>query len=255
MGMMSCKARRAPRSKNAEGVLEKTGDILANIIVLEDDESVNRGVTFSLEKSNNCVYSCTQMSKAKGIVEDNKIDLVICDINLPDGSGFDFVRWMRQHSDAYIVCLTALDQETDQVIGYEAGADDYVTKPFSLSVLLLKIEAVLKRREGCGEHNKISSGDIEVFTDEMRTYVNGKETLLTKNEWKLLIMFLKNSKQVLSKRQILEGVFDLEGEFVDDNTVAVNIRRLREKIEEDPATPKYLKNIRGLGYIWNQEVR
>jgi len=161
---------------------------------------------------------------------------------------------MRQKNKAYIICLTALDQEISQVMGYEAGADDYITKPFSLSVLLLKIEAYFNRIKSSNEENEIISRDIRVLPREMKVLVKGKEVVLTKNEWKMLTLFLKYPKQVLSKKQILENIFDIDGEFVDENTVAVNVRRLREKIEEDPAKPVYLKNIRGLGYVWNQEV-
>ena len=167
---------------------------MPNILVVEDDENLNRGITFSLKKSGYEVFSAESVKKAKRIASDNNVDVTICDVNLPDGNGLEFVRWMRCNYNTYIICLTALDQEMDQVMGYEAGADDYITKPFSLSVLL-------------------------------------------------------------SKTQILENVFDLEGDFVDENTIAVNIRRLREKIEDNPSAPVYIKNIRGLGYIWNQEVR
>lgn len=228
---------------------------MMSILVVEDDENVNRGITFSLEKAGNIVFSSVTIKAAKEIVKNQKIDMVICDINLPDGNGLDFIKWMRQQYKAYIICLTALDQEIDQVMGYEAGADDYITKPFSLSVLLLKIEAYFRRKVSCEKHTKLISGDIQVFSEEMRVLVKEKEVLLTKNEWKMLILFLKHPKQVLSKKKILESLFDVDGEFVDENTVAVNIRRLREKIEEDPAKPVYLKNIRGLGYVWNQEVR
>lgn len=175
-------------------------------------------------------------------------------MNLPDGNGLDFIKWMKQQNKAYIICLTALDQEINQVMGYEAGADDYITKPFSLSVLLLKIEAYFNRIKSSNEENEIISRDIRVLPREMKVLVKGKEVVLTKNEWKMLTLFLKYPKQVLSKKQILENIFDIDGEFVDENTVAVNVRRLREKIEEDPAKPVYLKNIRGLGYVWNQEV-
>ena len=160
---------------------------------------------------------------------DNNVDVTICDVNLPDGNGLEFVRWMRCTYNTYIICLTALDQEMDQVMGYEAGADDYITKPFSLSVLLLKIEAHFRRRQEKTEAGKMISGDIVFIAGEM--------------------------KQILSKTQILKNVFDLEGDFVDENTIAVNVKRLREKIEDNPAAPVYIKNIRGLGYIWNQEVR
>ena len=191
---------------------------MPGILVVEDDENLNRGITFSLKKSGYEVFSAESVKKAKRIASDNNVDVTICDVNLPDGNGLEFVRWMRCNYNTYIICLTALDQEMDQVMGYEAGADDYITKPFSLSVLLLKIS-------------------------------------LTKTELKMLTFFLQNPKQILSKTQILENVFDLEGDFVDENTIAVNIRRLREKIEDNPAAPVYIKNIRGLGYIWNQEVR
>ena len=142
-----------------------------------------------------------------------------------------------------------------QVMGYEAGADDYITKPFSLSVLLLKIEAHFRRRQEKTEAGKMISGDIVFIAGEMKVLIKSREISLTKTELKMLTFFLQNPKKILSKTQILENVFDLEGNFVDENTIAVNIRRLREKIEDNPAAPVYIKNIRGLGYIWNQEVR
>ena len=142
----------------------------------------------------------------------------------------------------------------DEILALSYGADDYITKPFSLSVLMLKIDAYLKRKMINKKQNKVISGNIYIHLDEMKASLNGEEILLTKTEWKLLILFLEHPKQILSKNQILENIFDINGEFVNDNTVAVNIRRLREKIEDDPAKPIYLKNIRGLGYIWNQEV-
>lgn len=227
---------------------------MANILVIEDDENVKRGIAFSLEKSGNRTFSSDTIEGAKNLVKANTIDVVICDINLPDGSGLDFIKWMRMQYRTHIICLTALDREIDQVMGYEAGADDYVTKPFSLSVLLLKIDAYLKRNHSTKEQKVLSSGRVYVLWDEMKVCVNGSPVVLTKTEWKLLVLFLKHPKQVLSKKQILENIFDIDGDFVDENTVAVNVRRLREKIEPDPGKPQYIKNIRGLGYVWNQEV-
>ena len=139
-------------------------------------------------------------------------------------------------------------------MGYEAGADDYITKPFSLSVLMLKIEAYFNRINNSNTKSEFISKDIRVLLREMKVFVKDEETYLTKNEWKMLSLFMQHPKQVLSKNQILENLFDIDGEYVDENTVAVNIRRLREKIEENPSYPVYLKNIRGLGYVWNQEV-
>ena len=131
-------------------------------------------------------------------------------------------------------------------MGYEAGADDYITKPFSLSVLMLKIEAYFNRINNSNTKSEFISKDIRVLPREMKVFVKDEETYLTKNEWKMLSLFMQHPKQVLSKNQILENLFDIDG--------AVNIRRLREKIEENPSNPVYLKNIRGLGYVWNQEV-
>lgn len=228
---------------------------VSNILLLEDDENVNRGISFSLKKSGYTVFEAETLSEAKKIAKEVIIDIAICDINLPDGNGLEFVRWLRKNQSTYIICLTALEREMEQVMGYEAGADDYITKPFSLSVLQLKIEAQIRRGRDCNETERRISKDIVLFPAEMKVLAGGQETALTKNEWKLLSLFFQYPKQVLSKNQILEQIFDLSGEYVDENTVAVNIRRLREKIEPNPAEPIYIKNIRGLGYVWNQEVR
>ena len=236
-------------------LIKRGADAMPGILVVEDDENLNRGITFSLKKSGYEVFSAESVKKAKRIASDNHVDVTICDVNLPDGNGLELVRWMRCNYNTYIICLTALDQEMDQVMGYEAGADDYITKPFSLSVLLLKIEAHFRRRQEKTEAGKMISGDIVFIAGEMKVLIKSREISLTKTELKMLTLFLQNPKQILSKTQILENVFDLEGDFVDENTIAVNVRRLREKIEDNPAAPVYIKNIRGLGYIWNQEVR
>lgn len=227
---------------------------MARILILEDEDSVNRGISFSLEKAGHNVVSCGTIQEAKQQTAQSKPEIVICDINLPDGNGLEFIQWLREESNAYVICLTALDQEIDQVMGYEAGADDYMTKPFSLSVLLLKIEVWLKRNGREREQKLLQSGTLCIYQEEMQVKKNGEEISLTKNEWKMLNYFLKSPKQVLSKQQILEHVFDVDGEFIDENTLAVYIRRLREKIEENPAKPSYIKNVRGLGYVWNEDV-
>lgn len=228
--------------------------MLGKILVLEDDETVNRGISFSLSKSEYDVMSCYTIEQAKKEVQEQKFDIIICDINLPDGSGLDYISWVRNRGNVYIICLTALDQELDQVMGYEAGADDYITKPFSLSVLLLKVEAYFKRCSVNVEKKVMHSGGITVFLDEMRILVEGENVQLTRNEWKLISFFLHHPKQVLSKMQILESIFDIDKDFVDENTLAVNIRRLREKIKDTSKESVYIKNVRGLGYVWNCEV-
>lgn len=223
-----------------------------SILLVEDDDSVNRGIGFTLEKQGYQVFSCKSIKEAWCVFREKPICLVICDINLPDGNGLDFIQKIRKESNVHIICLTALDQETDQVMGYEAGADDYITKPFSLSVLGLKVQAFFKK-QAKEEETWIRSGKIRFSKKEMKVYRDEEEISLTKNEWKLLLFFLEHPKQILSKKQLLEQLFDMDGEFVEANTIAVNIRRLREKIEEDVKNPEYIKNIRGLGYVWNKE--
>lgn len=222
------------------------------ILILEDEESVNRGITFSLNKEGYSVFTTPTIKSAEKLCEEVNPQLIICDINLPDGNGLDFVRKIRKSSNAHIICLTALDQEVEQVMGYEAGADDYITKPFSLSVLTLKVSALFNKI-GRNKVDIIQSGDIRFFIKEMRIMKEEEEVVLTKNEWKMLQIFLNHPKQILSKNQLLQQMFDLEGEFVEENTIAVNIRRLREKIEKDSSKPEYIKNIRGIGYIWDKE--
>ena len=225
---------------------------MSRILVIEDEENVNRGISFVLEREGYEVVSCLSAKEAEKSFEQSRPELIICDVNLKDGNGLDFVRFVRRQSDAHIIVLTALDNETDYVLGYEAGADDYMTKPFHLSVLFLKVKACLKRQNS-RESDCISSGDMLFYLREMRAEKDGEEIPLTKNEWRILSLFLEYPKQILSKNRMLEQLFDKDKNFVDENTIAVNIRRLREKIEPDAANPQYIKNIRGLGYIWDQD--
>jgi DNA-binding response OmpR family regulator len=223
------------------------------ILILEDDDSVNRGISFSLEREGFTVFSCGLVQEAKRVLATEHPEILICDLNLPDDNGLDFIRYARAQSNSYIICLTALDQETDQIMGYGAGADDYVTKPFSIYVLLLKIKACQNRLENKST-SLLSTGALQMDPSSAALYRDHTQILLTPTEWKLLTLFTQYPKQILSKRQILEQLFDNDGHFVDENTIAVNINRLREKIEPDRSKPMYIKNVRGLGYIWDQAV-
>ena len=198
--------------------------------------------------------ACRTVAEAREVFHRESFQLMICDVGLPDGNGLELVREIRRESSLHIIFLTALDQEIDQVMGYEAGGDDYVTKPFSLSVLMMKVSAYFKKQQGT-EQERLESGNICFYVKEMRVLAFGKEINLTKNEWKMLRMFMEHPRQILSKKQLLEQLFDAEGDFVDENTIAVNIRRLREKIEPDISRPEYIKNIRGMGYLWDKECR
>lgn len=225
-----------------------------SILLLEDEESVNRGITFTLEKEGFVVYSCADIREAEAVLFKKRPQMLICDINLPDGNGLDFIKKVRKQGNPYIICLTALDSEIDYVMGYGAGADDYVAKPFSLSVLSLKVQAYFGRREDA-QGEELVSGSLRVNKRELRAWMGTEEISLTKNEWKMLLLFLEHPNQIMTKNQLLEQLFDAEGDFVDENTIAVNIRRLREKIGEDAAKPEYIKNIRGIGYVWIRECR
>lgn len=219
------------------------------ILLLEDEQSVNRGVSFALEKAGYQVYACASIREAEQVLTAHRPQMLICDLTLPDGNGLDFIRKVRgAGNDIYILCMTALDSETDYVMGYGAGADDYVAKPFSLSVLTLKVQAYFERSKRA-ENSEVILGKIRVSVGGMRAWRDGEEIFFTKTEWRLLMLFAQNPNQILSKSQILASLFDAEGDFVEENTVAVMIRRLREKIEEDPANPQYIKNVRGIGYV------
>ncbi len=223
---------------------------MRQILLLEDDKTLNRGITFTLQKAGYQVTSVYTLAEAEEVFMHKAFSLVISDITLPDGSGLDFGRRVRAAGNTYLLYLTALDSEIDIVNGYDTGADDYITKPFSLMVLVSKVNALMRRMEGAEEsRNLIVSGEIEVNCREMKVCKGGKEIILSKKELQLLVYLLENAGQILSKEKILEHVWDVEGQFVDDNTVTVNISRLKNKLGTDEIT-----NVRGLGYIWTGSV-
>lgn len=239
------------------------------ILLVEDDQTLNRAVSLKLSREGYEVYGAQDLKQAKNIYESRDISLIICDIGLPDGSGLDFCKKIRASEKAetegcgvVFLFLTAMDMEEDIVRGYDAGGDDYITKPFSLAVLISKVNAIMSRYSNTekerqdssiGRGRAIKSGNIIMDTEKNRAAKEGEYLPLTKNEQKLLLFFMKNPMKILSKSQLLEAIWDIDGSFVDDNTVAVNIRRLREKIEDDPSSPDIIKNVRGLGYIWERE--
>ena len=192
---------------------------MKNILLIEDEDNLNRGISLKLQKEGYTVFSAATVAEGLSLFQANTIDLVICDIGLPDGSGLDLCASIRQKSDVLFLFLTALDTEVDMITGYEMGADDYVTKPFSMSVLISKISAMLKRTEKTIS-NVVQTGELTFYINEKRVTKGNDIILITPTDWKLLM------------------------------AVAVNIRRLREKIEPDPSNPVYIKNVRGLGYVW-----
>lgn len=219
------------------------------ILILEDDESLNNGITFKLKKEGYKVLSAMTVNEAKELFSNNEVDLIVSDINLPDGSGLKFCEEIRQVSNVLIVFLTVLEREIDIVTGYEIGADDYITKPFSLMVFISKINALIKRLDNNKTGNLIICHDIVLDTNEMKLYKTDDEITLSKIEYKLLKYMMENSKQILTKEQILTHIWDND-KYVEENAVAVNIKRLRAKVEDNTSSPEYIKNVRGVGYVW-----
>lgn len=224
------------------------------ILLVEDDESLNRAVSLKLSKEGYTVYAAASETEAGKLwkLYEMEISLVICDVELPDGSGLNFCLKLRQESDVIFLFLTAKNTETDMAKGYALGADDYITKPFYLTALVSKVNAIMKRLPKNGQPDTIVSGSITLRLLEKRAKKGDEYLLLTAKEQALLTFFMQNPMRILSKAQLLYAVWDNDENFVDENTLAVSIRRLREKIEENPSAPEYIKNVRGLGYIWEK---
>lgn len=224
------------------------------ILLIEDDDSLNLSVSLKLQREGYTLHRAFSIQEAETLYQTYNISLIICDITLPDGSGLDFCNRIRKESSVLFLFLTALDTEEDMIAGYAQGADDYITKPFSLNVLVSKVNALMKRfpKES---PDCIVSGDITLYMEERRVCKNGQPLTLTAREYSLLSFFMENPLHILSRNQLLEAIWDIEGSFVDENTLSVNIRRLREKIEDTPSSPTVLKNVRGLGYIWERNCK
>lgn len=222
------------------------------ILLLEDDDSLNHSVSLKLKREGYTIYSAFTVEEALYFYQNKNLSLIICDISLPDGNGLDFCARVRKDSNILFLFLTALDREEDIMAGYRQGADDYVTKPFSLPILISKVNALLKRFPA-EKPQSIVSGDIALYPEKKRAAKSGAYLNLTAKEYSLLSFFMENPMRILSRNQLLEAIWDIEGNFVDENTLSVNIRRLREKIEDNPSSPVLLKNVRGLGYIWERK--
>jgi len=224
------------------------------ILLVEDDESLHRGIQFTLQQEGFLVLSARSLTEARNVFQSNSVDLLLLDVQLPDGNGFDFCIEIRRHSSTPIIFLTASDQEFDIVRGLDLGGDDYITKPFRLREFLSRVHAVLRRRTPIArEEDKaaLTAGDLILNIGEMRLERMGQEVPLSITEFRLLSLFMTHPRAVLSKDQIIQHVWPDGADVLDDNTVAVNVRRLREKIEKDAQNPQFIVTLRGAGYRWN----
>lgn len=222
------------------------------ILIIEDDLSLINGLSFAIKKQGYELDIARTVAEMEAVWFDEKYDLVIIDVSLPDGSGFDICKKIRLTSKVPIVFLTAADEETDIIMGLDIGADDYITKPFKLAVLLSRINAILRRSNNFNTADtELNSNGIKVELLKDKVYKNGALLDLTANEYKLLCMFMENPDIVLSAEQILSKLWDCDENYVDSNTITVYIRRLRAKIEDNPSEPKMIVTVRGMGYKWS----
>jgi len=218
---------------------------MKNILLVEDNEAIIMGLKYSLEQENIKVLIAKNVIETRQKLNQEKIDLVLLDVSLPDGNGFDICKEIKQKQDIPVIFLTAQDEETSVVFGLDLGADDYITKPFRTRELISRINSVL-RRYGKKEDitNIIQYKNIKIDTTSAKVYKDEKEIIFTSLEYKILLMLFTNQNKLITREQLLEKIWDIAGNFVNDNTLTVYIKRIREKLQDETI----IKTVRGLGY-------
>ncbi len=225
-----------------------------HIFLLEDDEIIGLGLTYSLENEGYSVTLARDVKTAKEMILKTQFSLYILDLTLPDGSGYDVCKTIKSIGDYPVIFLTAFDDEVNVVMGLELGADDYISKPFRVQELMARIKTVLRRySKDSGNDGIVNLKNLTVNMNEAKVYKNGEEIILTAMEYRLLLTFIANRGTILTRSKLLEEIWDIDGDFVNDNTLTVYIKRLRSKIEDEPNKPEYIKTVRGLGYIIDNE--
>ena len=222
---------------------------MQKILLTEDDITLANGIRLALQNASLQITLCHTLAEARNVLEGNSFDLLILDINLPDGSGLDLLNEVRKISAVPIILLTANDMEMDIVTGLESGADDYITKPFSLAVLRARVNAQLRRSISA----KSTCTEIDGFQfdfDRMEFRKDGQLVELSKTEQKLLRILVENRGQTLSRTTLVDWIWTDGAEYVDENALSVTVKRLRDKLEDTPSSPKYLKTVYGIGYTW-----
>lgn len=219
------------------------------ILLVEDDCTIALGLEYSLQQDHFSTVLCYDTVTAKKVIAEQLDQFTLClfDISLPDGDGYELCKMVKERSDIPVIFLTAIDDEMNVVMGLDMGGDDYITKPFRIRELLSRIKSVLRRYHKQTQ-SIIEIENIRINTLEGKVYKNGTEISLTALEYRLLLIFVNHIGQILSRNQLLERIWDVAGNFVNDNTLTVYIKRLREKLENNPQDPKIIKTVRGLGY-------
>ncbi len=217
---------------------------MKKILLIEDNEAIIMGLKYSLEQENFQVISAKTAKESKEKLDNKNIDIVLLDVSLPDGNGFEICKEIKEKNDMPIIFLTAQDEETSIVLGLDLGADDYIVKPFRTRELISRIKSVLRRYGKKEENNIIQYKDIKIDTISAKVYKNNKEIIFTSLEYRILLMLFTNQNKLITREQLLEKIWDIAGNFVNDNTLTVYIKRIREKLEDD----SIIKTVRGLGY-------
>lgn len=220
-----------------------------NIFLLEDDEAIGIGLVYSLQNEGYTVTHAKTVKEATKIIAEKTFSLYLLDLTLPDGSGYGVCKQIKEMGDLPVIFLTAYDDEVNVVIGFDLGADDYISKPFRLKELTARIKSVLRRYNKETADGIIKIKDITINTTSAKVSKAGEEIILTAMEYRLLLILLNNRGRILSRTQLLENIWDIDGDFVEDNTLTVYIKRLRDKIEDEPNKPEIIKTVRGLGYV------
>ena len=212
------------------------------LLLVEDSPMLIRGLQYTLEQAGYEVVVCMSKHMADERLARIQFDVAVLDVNLPDGSGFDLCKQLKETTDIPVVFLTARDEENDVVLGFDLGADDYILKPFRNRELTARIEAVLRRTGKTKK--KLASGDVEIDAEKDKVFVKGEEVEFTQLEYKILLMLMQNIGQTLTREQILERIWDMSGNYVEDNTLTVYIKRIREKLGDSDV----IRTVKGIGY-------
>lgn len=223
-----------------------------NILLVEDDVTLAMGIEYSLKNEGFNVKTVGKIKDAKEKISNSHIDIILLDVNLSDGNGYELCKEVRLDSEVPIIFLTACDEEVNIVMGLDLGADDYIAKPVRVRELVARINAVARRKGVLSkdkEDNKIIVKDIKVLPLKYEVYKGEEKLQLTSVEYKLLLLLIENSGNVLTRKTLLEKLWDIEGDFIEESTLTVYIKRLREKLKEDKINP-YIETVRGIGYKW-----
>ena len=219
------------------------------LLLVEDDKTIALGLEYSLTQEGFEVTVCYDAKSAIIKIQDMQFDIALLDITLPDGNGFEVCRKLKEKDDTPVIFITARDDEGSVVMGLDIGADDYITKPFRIRELQSRVRSVLRRsQKQLNEDNIFQYGNVVVNITKGKVTKDGNDVFLTALEYRLFLTLINNEGHVLTRNQLIESIWDVSGDFVNDNTLTVYIKRLREKIEDDPQNPQIIKTVRGMGY-------